>query len=111
MIPGCLLMGPLLHRLGRRRTLLLVNAPAVLGWLLIATASHSEPWFLYQMYAGRFLTGISVGVVSTPTIVYVGEAMDRIWRGVLITWPSIGERCVHAVPTQVLRVSLIYPTA
>ncbi|XP_023701755.1 facilitated trehalose transporter Tret1 isoform X1 [Cryptotermes secundus] len=90
MPPGCLLMGPMLHRLGRRRTLLLVNAPAVIGWLLIATASHSEPWFLYQVYTGRLLTGIAAGLVSTPAVVYVGEAMDKIWRGVLITWPSIG---------------------
>jgi MFS family permease len=70
---------------------MLVNVPAVLGWLLIATAPHSEPWFLYQLYAGRLLTGLGAGLVSTPAVVYVGEAMDRIWRGVLITWPSIGE--------------------
>jgi MFS family permease len=71
---------------------MLVNVPAVLGWLLIVTASHSEPWFLYQVYAGRLLTGLGAGLVSTPAVVYVGEAMDRMWRGVLITWPSIGEQ-------------------
>ena len=105
MPPGCLLMGPMLHRLGRRRTLLLVNTPAVIGWLLIAMASHSEPWFLYQVYTGRILTGIVAGLVSTPAVVYVGEAMDKIWRGVLITWPSIGKRAVLAVSTQVPTVS------
>jgi hypothetical protein len=48
---SCLLMSPMLYILGCRRTLMAVNTPAVLGWLLIATASHSEPWFLYQLYA------------------------------------------------------------
>jgi SP family facilitated glucose transporter-like MFS transporter 8 len=91
MPAGCLLMSPLLDRLGRRSTLLLVNLPAVLGWVLIATASHSEPWFLYQVYAGRLLTGVAAGLVSTPAVVYVGEAMDRFWRGVMITWSSIGK--------------------
>jgi hypothetical protein len=35
----------------------------------------------------------------------VGEAMDKVWRGVLITWPSVGKRSVLAVNTLVLRVS------
>jgi MFS family permease len=76
-----------------------------MGWLLIVTASHSEPWFLYQVYTGRFLTGIAAGLVSTAAVVYVGETMDKIWRGVLITWPSIGKRSAFAVSTLGPRVS------
>lgn len=95
----------LLDWLGRRRTLMLVNAPAVVGWILIATTPHSEPWLLYQVYAGRLLTGIAAGLVSTPAVVYVGETMDKIWRGVLITWPSIGKRPALAVSTLMPSVS------
>ncbi|XP_023701748.1 facilitated trehalose transporter Tret1-2 homolog isoform X3 [Cryptotermes secundus] len=90
MPAGCLLMSPLLDRLGRRRSMMLVNAPAVLGWFLIATASHSEPWFLYQVYAGRLLTGFATGLVSTPAVVYVGEVLHKKWRAVVVTWPSFG---------------------
>jgi MFS family permease len=96
MPAGCLLMSPLLDGLGRRRTLMAVNTPAVLGWLLIATASHSEPWFLYQLCAGRFLTGIAVGLVGTPAVVYAGEVLNKTWRAVVVTWPSLGKWGTHS---------------
>jgi len=87
---GCLLMSPMLDGLGRRRTMLLVNVPSLLGWLLIATASHTQPWILYQVYAGRLLTGLAVGLVSAPIVVYVGEVLDKTWRNAVVTWPSLG---------------------
>lgn len=91
MPAGCLLMSPLLDGLGRRRTMMVVNVPAVVGWLLIAVASHSQPWFLYQVYAGRVLTGIAAGVVSTPAVVYIGEVLNKTWRDVMVTWPSLSK--------------------
>lgn len=91
MPAGCLLMSPMLDGLGRRRTLMLVNVPALLGWLLIAAASYSQPWMLYQLYAGRLLTGLSVGLVSSPAVVYAGEVLDKTWRNVVVTWPSLGK--------------------
>lgn len=54
---GCLLTGVLLDRFGRRSTLLLLNLPCVLGWLLIAFASGSST--LGMIYAGRIFTGIA----------------------------------------------------
>ena len=69
---------------------MVLNAPSVLGWLFIATAPHSEPWFLYQLYAGRLLTGIATGMTSSPAIVYVSEVVDKSLRGMVVTWPSIG---------------------
>ena len=71
--------------------MMLVNVPAFLGWLLIATASHSQPWFLYQAYAGRLLTGIAVGLVGTPAVVYVGEVLSKTWRDIVVTWSSLGK--------------------
>ena len=91
MPAGCLLMSPMLDGLGRRRTMMLVNVPALLGWLLIATAFHSQPWFLYQVYGGRLLTGFAVGLISSPSVVYAGEVLDKTWRHVVVTWPSLGK--------------------
>jgi len=91
MLAGCLLTSPMLDGLGRRRTMMLVNVPALLGWLLIATASHSQPWILYQLYAGRLLTGLAAGLVSSPIVVYVGEVLDKTWRNVVVTWPPLGK--------------------
>ena len=87
---GCLLAGGLLDWLGRIRTLMVINAPAVLGWLLITIASHREPWFLYQLYAGRLLKGIATGMSSSPATVYVSEVVDKSLRGMIVTWSSIG---------------------
>ncbi|XP_069699269.1 facilitated trehalose transporter Tret1-like isoform X2 [Periplaneta americana] len=87
---GCLFIGPLLDRLGRRRTIILVNAPAVVGWFLIATVPSNEHWFFPQLYIGRFLAGVSVGLVSLPVIVYVSEVLDKNLRGFVITWGSLG---------------------
>ena len=91
MPAGCLLTSPMLDGLGRRRTMMLVNVPGLLGWLLVATASHSPPWILYQVYAGRLLMGIAAGLISAPTVVYVGEVLDKTWRNVVVTWPSLGK--------------------
>lgn len=70
---------------------MLVNAPAVVGWILIATALHSEPWLLYQVYAGRLLTGVATGMSSSPATVYVSEVADKSLRGMMVTWSSVGE--------------------
>lgn len=69
---------------------MMINVPSVLGWLLIATTPPTEPWFLYQLYAGRFLTGIAIGMTSSPATVYVSEVVDKSLRGMIVTWPSIG---------------------
>ena len=87
---GALLIGPMLERLGRKRTLLLVNMPAVLGWLIVITAF--QPIFIRQLFLGRLLNGLAAGIVSPPAVVYCGEVVDKGLRGVVVTFPSIGER-------------------
>ncbi|XP_069699267.1 facilitated trehalose transporter Tret1-like isoform X2 [Periplaneta americana] len=86
---GCILEGPLLDRLGRRVTLIMVNIPSVLGWLIIASASHRHNWFLFQVYVGRLLTGLSSGCTGSPSAVYVSEVLDKKLRGLVITWGSL----------------------
>ena len=50
---GCLAIGGLLDQVGRKRTMMLSNAPAIVGWLLIATTSEHQQWFFYQV---KYLT-------------------------------------------------------
>ncbi|KAJ9592807.1 hypothetical protein L9F63_015529 [Diploptera punctata] len=84
---GCLACGPLLDWLGRRKTLIIMNIPFIIGWTILCVAPSPAP--LYMLYIGRVLTGIGSGMVSIPACVYIGEmATDRL-RGVLVTWPSI----------------------
>ncbi|KAJ9588984.1 hypothetical protein L9F63_017719 [Diploptera punctata] len=87
---GCLMIGGLLDQVGRRRSMMLLNVPAILGWVLIATTSEHQHLFFYQIYAGRLLTGIATGMASTPATVYLSEVADRNLRGALVTWTSIG---------------------
>ncbi|XP_063218759.1 facilitated trehalose transporter Tret1-2 homolog [Bacillus rossius redtenbacheri] len=85
---GCILSGPILDRLGRRVAMLAVNAPCLLGWLLLAAAPrHSGATTL--IYLGRVLTGLGAGLACTPATVYLGESAQQSLRGVLVTWTSI----------------------
>lgn len=82
---GCILSGWLMDAVGRRRALLLTEAPLVLGWLLIATANS-----LPQMYAGRLLVGLGSGMVGAPARVYTGEVTQPHLRGTLSALASVG---------------------
>jgi MFS family permease len=65
---GCLLSGPLLDQWGRRVALLALNLPGLIGWILLATAKAGSG-FLAQVYVGRLLTGLSLGMASVPPTV------------------------------------------
>lgn len=84
---GCLLSGWLLDRLGRRTALLWQNAPALLGWLLLALPLDGLG--LGPVYGGRILTGLATGMGSVPGTVYVAEVGLKQLRGMLVTWTSI----------------------
>lgn len=85
---GSLLSGPLLDRWGRRVALLALNLPGLVGWIVLATAKAGSG-FLAQVYAGRLLTGFSLGMASVPAAVYIAEVADQSLRGMLVTWTSI----------------------
>ncbi|KAJ9581264.1 hypothetical protein L9F63_023557 [Diploptera punctata] len=87
ILAGCLTCGPLLDKLGRRRTLLLVNIPFVLGWALQWLAPTPAP--VHMLYLGRLLNGLGGGMVSIPANIYIAEISSNKMRCMLITWPSI----------------------
>lgn len=82
---GCLLSGYLMDVIGRKKTLILTQFPAIAGWLLIATASS-----LPMIYAGRLLIGLGSGMVGAPARVYTGEATQPHLRGMLAAAGSVG---------------------
>ncbi|KAK4325810.1 hypothetical protein Pmani_003590 [Petrolisthes manimaculis] len=71
--------------LGRRRAVLASALPRVAGWIMIAAASD-----VYMMYAGRFLTGVSLGVVTTAAPVYISEIAHSSIRGALSCIVQLG---------------------
>ncbi|XP_066589866.1 facilitated trehalose transporter Tret1-like isoform X2 [Prorops nasuta] len=82
---GCLVSGYLMDLFGRKRSLIVTEIPALLGWILIAFASD-----LRLMYAGRFFTGLGSGMVGAPARVYTSEVTEPHLRGMLTALSSVG---------------------
>ncbi|XP_043257845.1 facilitated trehalose transporter Tret1-like [Colletes gigas] len=82
---GCLASGYMMDVLGRKRSLIITEIPALLGWILIAFATD-----IRMIYAGRFFVGLGSGMVGAPARVYTGEVTQPHLRGMLTAFASIG---------------------
>ncbi|KZC05843.1 Facilitated trehalose transporter Tret1, partial [Dufourea novaeangliae] len=82
---GCLMSGYMMDVLGRKRSLIITEIPALLGWILIAFATD-----IRMIYAGRFFVGLGSGMVGAPARVYTGEVTQPHLRGMLTAFASIG---------------------
>ncbi|KOC68688.1 Facilitated trehalose transporter Tret1, partial [Habropoda laboriosa] len=82
---GCLMSGYMMDALGRKRSLIITEIPALLGWVLIAFATN-----IHMIYAGRFFVGLGSGMVGAPARVYTGEVTQPHLRGMLTAFASIG---------------------
>lgn len=82
---GCFASGYMMDALGRKRSLIITEIPALLGWILIAFATD-----IRMIYAGRFFVGLGSGMVGAPARVYTGEVTQPHLRGMLTAFASIG---------------------
>lgn len=73
-IVGSLFSGIITEPMGRKKAMLLVNIPHVLGWFLLYFATS-----LPYIFIGFALLGLGVGLMEAPIITYVGE----IWLVIL----------------------------
>ncbi|XP_046344784.2 solute carrier family 2, facilitated glucose transporter member 8-like [Haliotis rufescens] len=82
MTVGAILGGPsggyCIEKFGRRKSLIIATVPFLLGWVAMLTSST-----LTYLYAGRFLTGFSSGLVTVCVPVYIAEISTKSMRGVL----------------------------
>lgn len=79
MAVGTLIGGVLIQKYGRKSTHIITSVPFFVGWLLIHFAMNLE-----MLLTGRFLTGLSSGILGPATGVYIGETSDPKYRGVLL---------------------------
>ncbi|KAH8348578.1 hypothetical protein KR084_008789 [Drosophila pseudotakahashii] len=87
---GGLLSGFLLDRIGRKRSLIVLNVLTILAWILLATPSSSDSEaFFWQLIVSRFMLGIGMGLASAPPGVYAAEISVPRTRGSLILGTSI----------------------
>merc|ERR1712088_205836 len=73
-------------KFGRRKSLLFLTIPDILGWILIAAAQN-----LPMILIGRFLQGFASAGYSPSIWVYVAEIAQPQYRGMLsaITMPAL----------------------
>lgn len=88
---GSIVSGIITEPLGRKKAMLIVNIPHLLGWLLLYfSTTHT------QVFIGMALLGLGVGLMEAPIITYVGEV-----RSVFFI------QCY--IQMAMFRFSLIYP--
>lgn len=76
---GTLIGGVLMEKYGRKNTHIITCTPYFGGWLLMYFAVNLE-----MLLIGRFLTGLSSGMITPATGVYIGEITEPKLRGVLL---------------------------
>uniref|UniRef100_A0A1B6LZB8 Major facilitator superfamily (MFS) profile domain-containing protein n=1 Tax=Graphocephala atropunctata TaxID=36148 RepID=A0A1B6LZB8_9HEMI len=81
---GCLLGGPLVDKLGRRRGLQVLNLPNIAGWLLLSLVPFPFQ-SIYPLIAGRILTGFAAGLATAAAATYTAEVVTPQLRTLLVT--------------------------
>lgn len=84
MALGCILSGILLEKFGRRMAQIITAVPFIIGWALIGMSTNIE-----MILAGRFITGLCVGLTGPASSVYIGETSDPKYRGFLLAAVSL----------------------
>ncbi|KAI5755771.1 hypothetical protein M8J77_019543 [Diaphorina citri] len=71
-IASCFVQG----YLGRRKSMLLVNLPLILGWYLLFRGESVE-----MLFTSAIISGLSIGFMEAPTLAYIGEVSEPRLRG------------------------------
>ncbi|XP_055387594.1 facilitated trehalose transporter Tret1-like isoform X2 [Condylostylus longicornis] len=81
---GSVLSGWVSEPLGRKKAMIIVNIPHIIGWIILHKSYSIE-----LMYLGAVLLGFGIGFMEAPIITYVGEISQPSIRGVLISCAGI----------------------
>lgn len=95
---GCITGGYMMQKYGRKSAQLFGALPAILGWTIVYYSTT-----ITLLLTGRFLKGLSAGILAPPTTVYIGEIALPKYRGfllaALILALSFGMFLVHFMGT------------
>ncbi|XP_049535263.1 uncharacterized protein LOC125950919 [Anopheles darlingi] len=87
---GGLISGYLLDRIGRKKTLMLINVLSIVSWTMIAVCSRTNFDQMYtQVLTARVIIGIVIGLVSAPASIYSAEIATPKLRGRLTVLTSL----------------------
>ena len=63
---------------------------AIVGWILASTPSRTDKQAMYiQLLVSRVLIGISSGLTTAPSVIYVAEVVHPKLRGRLSIFASV----------------------
>lgn len=62
--------------LGRKKNMILVNFPLILGWYLLYRGETVQ-----MLFASAIISGFSIGFMEAPTLAYIGEISEPRLRG------------------------------
>lgn len=65
---GSVLSGVINDPLGRKKSMILVNIPHIIAWIMMYFASS-----LTELFTAAILLGLGVGFMEAPILTYVGE--------------------------------------
>ncbi|XP_063928988.1 facilitated trehalose transporter Tret1-2 homolog isoform X2 [Zophobas morio] len=83
---GGLMGGPLIEKLGRKRTIIVTDFLFLIGWILNYSSSWSQEFRF--LYVSRVISGCAVGIASLTLPVYLGETIQPEVRGTLGLLPT-----------------------
>ncbi|XP_052864142.1 facilitated trehalose transporter Tret1-2 homolog [Anopheles cruzii] len=87
---GGIVSGYLLDRIGRKKTLMLINVISIVSWTMIAVCSRTNFDLMYtQILIARVLIGVVIGLVSAPAAIYSAEIATSKLRGRLTVLTSL----------------------
>lgn len=81
---GSLLSGIATEPMGRKRALMIVNIPHLLGWFILYFSTS-----LTHVFIGMAFLGLGVGLMEAPIITYVGEICEPSVRDVLLALTGV----------------------
>lgn len=102
---GCIFSGLLAGPMGRKKAMLMVNIPHILGWIILHSATSVS-----QIFTSFMLFGLGNGLMESPVITYVGEislvvvdSLSTVWK---IKWlPTFREPSIRGTLTACSSVS------
>ncbi|KAG8226445.1 hypothetical protein J437_LFUL003437 [Ladona fulva] len=89
---GCIIAGYLNDKWGRKGAMLAVAFPGIAGWLLVAlvpTNALATSGIFQQLLVGRALSGIALGMSSSPACILAGETSAPSIRGSVLCLNSL----------------------
>ena len=102
----------LTNKFGRKGTLIIIDVISIIQWIIIGFSSRSDAQILFiQLMFARVLTGLSIGMITTPAVLYSAEICHPSLRGrmMVLSTPffvSIGTLLIYLLGylIQVIRI-------